>query len=315
MTERPTSGRVPTVFLGSGAFGGPALRRLADHRRIELVGVVTAPARPVGRHAILTPTPIAQLAAELGLAPVLTPERLRAADAIDSVLGLGPTFAVLADYGQIVPLALLELPHGALNLHPSALPRFRGASPVPATIAAGDADTAVSLMRMDAGLDTGPLVGQLRVPLTGRETAPELEARLADLGAELLDRSITGWLDGELAARPQSDEGATLTRPLRRADGWLDPERSAPELERLVRAYTPWPGTYTEIGDERLVVTAARTASSAPGDVPGTLVRQGAEPALATVEGRLVLERVTPPGKRQMPGAEWLRGHREARAH
>ncbi len=313
MSGGPAGDRVRTVYLGSGAFGAPALRRLAAHPRVELVGVVTAPGRPVGRHARLTPTAIGALAAELGLAPVLTPERLRAPEAIDAVLALGPSLAVLADYGQIVPPALLGLPHGALNLHPSALPRWRGASPIPATIAAGDAETAVALMRMDAGLDTGPLVAQERVSLTGREAAPELEARLAELSAELLDRSLGAWLDGELPAVPQSGEGAAMTRPLRRADGLLDPGRPAVELERLVRAYQPWPGTYAEVDGERLVVGAARVEPGQPDDVPGALVRQGAEPALATAEGRLVLERVTPPGRRPMPGADWLRGRSRGR--
>ena len=310
MSGGPAGGRVRTVYLGSGGFGAPALRRLAAHPRIELVGIVTAPARPAGRHAVLTPTPIAALADELGLAPVLTPERLRAPAAIASVQALMPALAVLADYGQMVPPALLDLPHGALNLHPSALPRFRGASPVPSTIAAGDDDTAVSLMRMDAGLDTGPLVAQMRVPLSGRETAPELEAHLAELAADLLDRSLEGWLEGSVAAVPQATDGVTLTRPLRRADGVLDPARSALQLERLVRAYHPWPGTYAQFDGERLLVTAARVEGAAGGDLPGDLVRQGDEPALATADGRLVLEHVTPPGKRPMSGADWLRGRR-----
>lgn len=310
MSRRPGGHRVRTVYLGSGAFGVPALRRLAAHPRIDLVGVVTAPARPVGRHAVLTRTPIAVLAAELSLSPVLTPERLRVPGAIASVLALEPALAVLADYGQLVPPALLDLPHGALNLHPSALPRFRGASPVPATIAAGDAQTAVSLMRMDEGLDTGPLVAQASLSLTGCETAPELEAQLAELGAALLDRSLDAWLDGALAATPQPGRGATLTRPLHRVDGRLDPMRTAVELERLVRAYRPWPGTYAEVGGERLGVAAARVEPGDPADVPGTLVRHGAEPALATAAGRLVLERVTPPGRRPMSGADWLRGRR-----
>ncbi|HEY5628596.1 MAG TPA: methionyl-tRNA formyltransferase, partial [Candidatus Limnocylindrales bacterium] len=198
MSAGPAGDRVRAVFLGSGAFGVPSLRRLAAHSRIDLVGVVTAPARPVGRHAVLTPTPIGALAAELGVEPVLTPERLRTPEAIEAILALRPSLAVLADYGQIVPPPLLELPMGALNLHPSALPRFRGASPVPATILAGDASTAVTLMRMDPGLDTGPLVAQAPLAVAVGEAAPELEARLAGLSADLLDRSLGLWLDGEL---------------------------------------------------------------------------------------------------------------------
>jgi methionyl-tRNA formyltransferase len=310
VTAGPAGARVRTVYLGSGSFGLPALRRLAAHPRIDLVGVVSAPARPVGRHGVLTPTPIAAAAAELGIPVRLTPERLRAPEAVASVLALEPELAVLADYGQIVPPALLDLPHGALNLHPSLLPRWRGASPIAATIAEGDTETAVTLMRMDAGLDTGPLVAQQLVPLAGDETAPALEQLLAELAAELLDRSLGPWLDGALPTTPQRTEGVVLTRQLRREDGLLDPSRPAAELERLVRAYQPWPSTYLLLDGERLVVTAARVAPSQPADAPGAIVREGVEPAVATADGRLVLVSVTPPGRRPMSGADWLRGRR-----
>jgi methionyl-tRNA formyltransferase len=302
---------VRTVFLGSGAFGVPALRRLAEHPLVELVGVVTAPPRPVGRRQVLTQTPIGTLAAGLGLAPVLTPARLRAPESIAAIVALRPGLAVLADYGQIVPQALLDLPHGALNLHPSALPRWRGAAPIPATILAGDRETAVTLMRMDAGLDTGPVVGRVEVPLTGDELAPDLEERLSGIAAELLDRSLGPWLRGELAAEPQAADGVELTRPLRREDGRLDPSRPAAALERQVRAYVPWPGSFLEAGGQRLVVTAASVVASEHGDVPGGLVRHGERPALATADGRLVLEWVTPEGRRPMTGEDWLRGRRD----
>ena len=305
-----TADAVRTVFLGSGTFGAPSLRRLAEHPSITLVGVVTSPARPVGRRQVLTPTPIGALAMELGLAPVLTPTRLRAPEAIAEILALEPGLAVLADYGQIVPPALLDLPHGALNLHPSALPRWRGAAPIPATILAGDRETAVTLMRMDAGLDTGPVVARADVPLAGDEQAPDLEARLAGIAGELLDRSLGPWLRGELVAMPQPADGIELTRPLRRADGRLDPALPATVLERQVRAYLPWPGTFLELDGERLVVTAASIAPSGPDDVPGALVRHGQRPALATADGRLVLEWVTPEGRRPMAGEDWLRGQR-----
>ncbi|HEY5434615.1 MAG TPA: methionyl-tRNA formyltransferase [Candidatus Limnocylindrales bacterium] len=311
MTAGPSDvERVRTVFLGSGSFGAPALRRLAAHPCVELVGIVTAPTRPVGRRQVPTPTPIGALALELGLAPLLTPARLRAPGAVEAVLALRPGLVVLADYGQIVPPALLDLPHGALNLHPSALPRWRGASPVPATILAGDAITAVTLMRMDVGLDTGPIVAQAPVSLLGHETAPDLEARLAVVAAELLAASLDPWLDGTLVARPQPAEGMTITRPLRREDGRLDPSVPAAALERRVRAFLPWPGTFLESDGERLVVTAASVAPSEPGDVPGSVVPHGDRPALATADGRLVLDAVTPPGRRPMSGADYLRGRR-----
>ena len=301
---------VRTVFLGSGVFGVPTLRRLAEHPSVELVSVVTAPPRPVGRRQVLTSTPIGVLAVELGLAPVLTPARLRAPEGIAEILALAPGLAVLADYGQIVPPALLDLPHGALNLHPSALPRWRGAAPIPATILAGDRETAVTLMRMDAGLDTGPVVARVDVPLTGDERTPDLEARLAGIAGELLNRSLGPWLRGELVAEPQPADGVELTRPLRREDGRLDPMLPAATLERQVRACLPWPGTFLVLDGQRLVVIAASVAPSEAGDVPGALGRHGQRPALATADGRLVLEWVTPEGRRPMTGEDWLRGQR-----
>lgn len=301
--------RARTVFLGSGGFAVPALRAAADHPGIELVAIVTAPARPAGRSGELAPTPVARAAP--GAVPTLTPARLRAPESLAELGALRPELALLADYGQIVPAPLLELRHGALNLHPSLLPRHRGASPIAATILAGDHETGVTLMRMDPGLDTGDIVATERVTLTGDETAPVLEDRLAALAADLLARSLGPWLAGALAPRPQSETGATMTRPLRREDGRLDPRRTAVELERQVRAYQPWPGSFVELtGVGRLVVWAASVSESSRGDAatpptsPGTVGPDG----LATADGRLVLDEVQPAGGRRMPWAAFVRG-------
>ena len=306
----PDDGRVRTVFLGSGTFAVPTLRRLTANPLVRVVAVVTAPPKRAGRDQRWQPTPVDAFARAEGLEPILAPPRLRHPEAIDAILALRPRLAVLADYGQIVPPRLLDLPLGALNLHPSALPRFRGASPVPATILAGDASTAVTLMRMDSGLDTGPIVAQAVVELAGDEAAPALEARLAEAAAALLDASLPGWIEGSLPAIPQAAEGVVLTRPLRREDGRLDSSRPAAELERQVRAYQPWPASFVELPEGRLVVWGAHVAASAPGDTPGSIVAVGREPALATADGRLVLDLVTPQGRRPMPGEDWLRGRR-----
>ncbi len=160
-----TAERIRTVFIGSGGFGRQSLRRLAGHAEVVLVAAITAPARRAGRTQEMLMTPIAGDAASLGIVTILTPERLRAPDVIAAVLALEPELVVLADYGQIVPRPLLELRLGALNLHPSLLPRHRGATPIPAAILVGDTETGVTLMRMDEGLDTGPIVAQIRIAL------------------------------------------------------------------------------------------------------------------------------------------------------
>lgn len=299
---------VRTVFLGSGPFGVPSLRALASRADVDLVGVVTAPPRPAGRGRALVATPIDVAATDLGVPTILRPARLRDEAAVASILALQPALAVLADYGQIVPPALLGLPHGALNLHPSLLPRHRGASPIPAAILAGDRETGVTLMRMDEGLDTGPIVAVERSSLGGTETAPDLEARLAAVAADVLARSIGPWLAGALPAVPQPPEGATLTRTLRREDGRLDPGRSAMDLERRVRALQPWPGTFLETSTGRLAVHVAHVERGAADDERGALVAHGDGLALATADGRLVLDEVQPAGGRRMSGSALRRG-------
>ena len=306
-TERP--GRTRTIFIGSGGFGVEALSELSGIPAIDIVAVVTAPARPAGRSGTLTPTPIAEEARLLGIGPVLTPERLRDPAATVEILALGADLAVLADYGRIVPESLLDFRHGALNLHPSLLPRHRGAAPIPATILAGDRETGVTIIRMDRGVDTGPIVAAEKVPLTGYETAPELEARLASLAADLLGRTVEPWVRGELEARPQDGVDATQTRPLQRADGRLDPHRPAVELERAIRAYMPWPGTFLETGRVgRLIVRSALVGPSASSDEPGRLVAEGDGLALTTADGRLVLGQVQLEGRRAMDASTLRRG-------
>jgi methionyl-tRNA formyltransferase len=308
--RRPTpwpDERARVLFLGSGTFAVPILEGLLGDPEVELVGVVSAPDRPAGRGAALRPVPVVAFARRHDLA-LVQPARLRSADALAEIAGRRPDLGVLADYGQIVPPALLDLaPHGMLNLHPSLLPRHRGATPIPAAILAGDGRTGVSLFRMDAGLDSGPLLASEVVPLGGTETAPELEGRLAGLAAGLLARSLGPWLRGQLLARPQPAAGMTLSRPLNRADGRLDPDRPAVELERQVRAYLGWPGSFLETSLGRLVI---RRASLGPdlGARPGTLVASGAGLALATSAGSLELDELQLAGGRRMTGPELRRG-------
>lgn len=310
--------RARTVFLGSGSFAIPVVARLATLSSVDLAAIVSAPARPRGRGGRVQSSPVGEWAAATGLV-ILAPPRLREPEAVAAIRDLAPELLLLADYGQIVPAELLELPtHGALNLHPSLLPRHRGASPIPAAILAGDRETGVSLMRMDAGLDTGPIIAQQRLPLDGTEIAPELERRLAEVAAGLLADNLDPWLAGELAARAQPDEGATLTRPLSRRDGRLDPALPAEILERQVRAYQPWPGSFLETAEGRLIVWRARAIPGMPDSArgrpqPGRLVALGSlERAmglgLVTADGLLELLEVQPAGGRRMSAAELLRG-------
>jgi methionyl-tRNA formyltransferase len=311
----PTSARPRIVFFGSGAFALPILERLASLGAVRLVGVVSTPDRPAGRRGDVTPTVVTARAREMGL-PLLQPSTLRTDDAGAALRELRPDAAVLADYGRILPAAILAVPgHGFLNLHPSLLPRYRGATPIPAAIAAGDAWTGVTLFRMDVGMDTGPIVAASRRPLDGTEDAPTLEAALAADAADLLAASLEPWLAGELPERPQPSEDAAVTRPFGRADGALDPAMPAAMLERRVRALRPWPGTFLETPSGRLIVRAASIADGAAADDPaaagaaqGDVVAHGAGLALVTADGLLILDVVQPPGGRAMSGAEARRG-------
>lgn len=317
--QGPSAPPARTVFLGTGSFALPILEALAQSPAVTLAGVVTAPLRPAGRGGRMLASPVAVRAAGLVGVPLLQPGRLRAPDAVAAVRDLAPELLVLADYGQIVPPDLLALPrHGALNLHPSLLPRHRGAAPVPAAILAGDRETGVTLMAMDAGLDTGPIVARQVLVLDGSETAPGLEARLADVAARMLEAVLPDWLTGRIRPTPQPAAGATLTRPLAREDGRLDPARTAAELERQVRAYQPWPGSFVDTSAGRLIVWRADALGLVNADgrmlgggrgLEGTLLPDGEGLALAVRDGALRLREVQASGGRRLPGPAFRRGH------
>lgn len=301
---------VRAVFFGSGSFAVPILDALAEMSGVRVEAVVSTPDRPVGRKAIVRPTPVTARAREIGL-PILQPARVRLPESIDALRELAPDLIVLADYGQLIPRVLLDLPAlGFLNLHPSALPRHRGASPIPATILAGDTESAVTLMVVTEELDAGPIVAVAALEVRPDDTAVTLEARVAEVAAVLLRRALPEWLAGRLGARRQPTEGVTMTRPLRREDGRLDPGRSAVELERQVRAYQPWPGSFIDIGAVRIIVWSADVAAGEFGDAPGRIVgTPDGGLALVAGSGRLVLDVVQAAGRRSMTAAELVRGH------
>ncbi len=311
MSGAGPTGRARAVFFGSGSFAVPILEAVADSRDVELVAVISVPDRAAGRRGELTPTPVARLARERGLA-VLRPPSLRDPSIVEGIGSLDAVVGVLADYGRIVPPAILALPReGILNVHPSLLPRWRGAAPIQATIAAGDTEAGVTLIAMDAGLDSGPIVAVERWPLSGNETAPDLESRAAEAGAALVRRTLGPWVRGEVAPIPQDAAAVTMTRPLRRDDGWLAPGRPAVELERQVRAFQPWPGSFLETPAGRIIVWSAAIAEAEVGDEAGTIAADDDGLALVAADGRLRLLEVQPAGGRRMPSADLRRGRPE----
>jgi methionyl-tRNA formyltransferase len=293
------------AFLGTGAFGVPLLDRVADLADDLLV--VSQPDRPAGRRLQLRATPIAIAARERGL-EVVTPMRIRSPAARAEMARYNPDGLVLVAYGQIVPPDLLALaPRPPLNVHPSLLPRHRGAAPVAGTILAGDPVGGVTLMVMTEELDAGPIVERWPVPLTGRETTPELEARLADLAAEVVPPVLERWAGDGIDAAPQDDRAATHVHPFTRRDGWIDWRKTAVEIDRQVRALQPWPGAWTTIDDRRLHVRRARAVAGVD-DVPIGALMPGSQPCVACGSGALELEIVQPEGRPSMPAEAWRRG-------
>lgn len=299
---------VRIVFMGSPAFAVPVLEALAGV--CQVVGVVTQPDRPAGRGSRLRPPPVKLAAQRLGL-PVYQPESVRDVDTLTRLAAWGPRLIVVAAFGQILPRAVLQLPaYGCLNLHASLLPRWRGAAPVAAAILAGDPVTGVTLMKMEEGLDSGPILVQRQEAIAPDDTAGSLSERLSRLAGALIVEALPAYLRGDLLARPQPEEGVTYCRPLKKEDGWLDWRRPAAHLERQVRAMTPWPGAFTTWQGQRLRVRRARVRSGTPRQCPGTVVSLGDGVGVVTGEEVLQLLEVQAAGRRPMPIEDFLRGHR-----
>ncbi len=296
--------------MGTPEFAIPALDKLSTH--YPVVGVVTQPDRRAGRGRRMSAPPVKDLALAEGI-PIFQPERLRNLEAVERVRAWSPDLIVVAAFGQIVPAEILELPeHGVLNIHPSLLPRWRGAAPIQAAILEGDPVTGVTIMQLDEGLDTGPVIAQREVAIRPMETAGDLEERLAQIGADLLIEILPGYLAGRLAPRPQPEEGVTMIRRLSKEAAELEWERPAQELARQVRAFAPQPGAYTFWDGERLKVLQAKSVRALePEAAPGTVYEWEDRPAVVTGEGSLILLQLQMAGKRPMGGDAFLRGRRE----
>jgi methionyl-tRNA formyltransferase len=258
------------IFMGTPQFAVPSLRALSAGP--YQITVVTQPDRPAGRGGKLTPPPVKVAAEELGMT-ILQPSTLKDPDLRARLAAISPEVTVLVAYGEYIAPSLLELPRrSSVNLHPSLLPRWRGSTPIQSAILAGDTVTGVSIIRMDKGLDTGPILSQREVTINPEETTPELSERLAHEGAELLAKTLPLWLRGELEERPQSEKGATLTHTLKKEDGLINWHHPAEQIARQVRALQPWPGTYTYWQGRLLKINRARPAPTlydpqAPGTV------------------------------------------------
>jgi methionyl-tRNA formyltransferase len=302
---------VRIVFMGSPDFALPTLSALTAARNHQVVGVVTQPDRASGRGRELKAPPVKTLALELNI-PVLQPEKLRAPESMEQLRAWNPDLIIVAAFGQILKKDVLDLPrYGCINVHASLLPRWRGAAPINAAILAGDEETGVTIMQMDAGLDTGPMLAKKSIRIERDDTAGSVIQALSTLGADLLIETLPKYLSGDLKPVPQPAEGATYAPMLKKEDGLLDFTHSAVELERRVRAMNPWPGAWLEWNGNPLKVMRASVVSGEKGRVNGNRFMVEGRPAVQSAEGVLILEEVQPAGKKVMPGKSFLAGARD----
>jgi methionyl-tRNA formyltransferase len=295
------------VFMGSPDFALTTLRSLA--KNYQVVGVVTQPDRASGRGRELKAPPVKLLAQELNI-PVMQPQKLREPEAMQQLQAWNPDLIVVAAFGQILKKDVLDMPkYGCINVHASLLPRWRGAAPINAAVLAGDEETGVTIMKMDVGLDTGPMLAMKNIRIKPDDTAGSLFEALATLGADLLIETLPAYMEGKLIPQPQPEEGATYAPMLKKEDGRLDFTQPAVELERRIRAMNPWPGAWFEWNGNVLKVGRGIVGEAKGKEMGSRLIVEG-RPAVKCADGVLILEEVQPPGKKMMPGKAFLSGAR-----
>ena len=298
------------IFIGTGEIGVPTLRALLNSEH-EVIAVVTQPDKPVGRDQRIEPPPIKT--ALIGRArppgaPIFQPARIKDPQAIEQIRSRTPDAIVVVAYGQILPHDVLEIPRLAcLNLHASLLPRWRGAAPIQAAIAAGDCETGITVMYMDEGLDTGDILLQRNVEILPNDTGGSLHDRLAQIAPEALLESLRLIAAGSAPRIRQDNARATYAPKLKREHGQIDWSESAAAIERKIRAYNPWPGAFMKVGDQNLKIFSASVVDLT--GQPGEILRSDKDLIVAAGKGALCLAEVQLEGKRRMSGAEFLRGH------
>jgi methionyl-tRNA formyltransferase len=295
------------VFMGTPDFAVPTLKALLQQH--EVIGVVTQPDRPAGRGGQIHQSPVKQLALERGI-PVFQPEKLRRKEAIAVLTQWQPDLYVVAAFGQILPQAVLDLPpQGSINVHGSLLPRWRGAAPIQAAIRAGDAETGITIMVMDAGLDTGPMLSKRAIPITPEETGQSLHDKMAVLGAELLIDTLPGYLSGDIQPQSQDEALVTFAPQINKEDGRIDWMQDAASIERLVRAFTPWPGTYTFWNGKQLKIHSGTVGEGSA--EPGKVIERAGRTAIGTGSGLYYPAEIQLEGKKRASIADFVNGYRD----
>jgi len=305
------------VFMGTAELSCASLEKLAE--KFSVVAVVTQPDKPKGRELKLTPSPVKILAEKLKLT-VLQPRKARDEKIISQLRELKPDLIVVVAYGQILPQSILDLPKfGCLNVHTSLLPKYRGASPIQSAILDGENETGVTIMKMDAGLDTGEIISQARTPISAEDNSQTLHDRLAQIGAELLVETIPNYVAGKFLPKPQSAEGASYAAKIKKEDGKIDWSEPAEKIRNRLRAFTPWPGAFTFCNGKLLKIWKASLAQEASYEgisihnsriATGTILSANADGILVLCgKDALMIFELQREGGRRMSAAEFLAGH------
>jgi len=297
------------IYLGTPHLATIPLRALAAMPSIDIVAVITQPDRPSGRGRVLTAPPVKICAQELGIATILQPETLKDDAVVAQIAALQPDVGVVAAYGEILRKNVLAIPtHGYLNIHPSLLPLHRGPAPVTSAILAGDTEVGVSVMQLGSKMDAGPILVQHRQPLLASDRAGALTEELFHIGARLLTEVIHPYCAGTLVPTPQDDAHASYIGLLSRDVGSIDWTLSATTIDRMIRAYDPWPGTSTTAGSASLRIIAATPVPAPRSATPGTIIDAANGPVVVCGTGALLLTQVQPAGGRVMDARDWRRG-------
>ncbi len=299
------------VFMGTPEFAVPNLQALISADDMDVVGVVTQPDRPAGRGQKVKMSPVKELAVAHDL-PVYQPAKLRGDEAVAQLTAWAPDVYVVVAYGQILRKNILAIPpKGSVNVHGSILPRWRGASPIQAVIKAGDADSGLTIMLMDEGMDTGPMLYKASLPLAEDETAQTLHDKLAAISGETLLTGLRGYLSGEMAPEAQNDELATYASMIKKTDGDINWTESAIEIDRLVRAFTPWPGAYTYWDGTLLKIKSGRPLADAPSDLKSGEVRLNSDFApfiIGTAQGCYAPDKLQLEGRKAIAVQDFVNG-------
>lgn len=305
-----SANKIKTLFLGTPEFAVPGLKAILEDNRFEVIAVITQPDKKVGRHQELAPPPVKVVAQENNI-KVLQPEKI--SDIKNEIADLKPDLAVVIAYGQIIPKDILDIPeHGFINVHASLLPKCRGASCIQGPILDGDKITGITIMKIDEGLDTGPILQQAEINIELDDTASSMHDKLSKLSARILGDVLNDYIDGKITPKPQPKTGVSFVKTLKKADGQINWQNSAINIERMIRALNPWPGTFTDFQGKNLkILSASHKILDINKYKIGKVFLHNNKPTIQCGQGALAVNRLQLEGKKKIEAEDFIRGNND----